>query len=120
MPTVNGEILYEWEDAETRVQLISLGAGSDKPHSFSDRPVIGYRLFDDGKLIFEGDQYRPAPSVGIASDGAVMHLLGFLTLKPGDTDPEYFDAYTSEQLAWCQSMRAEELSLMVDDWEHAR
>jgi hypothetical protein len=25
-------------------------------------------------------------------------LLGFLSLKPGDTDREYFDDYTQEQL----------------------
>ena len=49
----------------------------------------------------------------IDSDQAVAALMGFLTLKPGDTDREYFDAYTPEQLAWAQSYEPELLEMEV-------
>lgn len=46
------------------------------------------------------------------SDAAVRNVMGWLTLRPGDTDSEYFAAYTPEQLAFCES-HAETLSCEV-------
>lgn len=59
--------------------------------------------------LFEGDDFSPSPCHAIDSDEAVAALMGFLTLRPGDTDGEYFDNYTPEQLAYC-SQHAEALS----------
>jgi hypothetical protein len=44
------------------------------------------------------------------SNETLRALLGFLTLKPGDTDREYFDDYTPAQMAFAQG-DAEMLSL---------
>ena len=48
------------------------------------------------------------------SDAAVKAVMGWLTLKPGDTDAEYFKDYTSDQLAFC-SAHAEALQMAVID-----
>ena len=121
MPTIAGEILFEWEDEGFKVQLVSLGAASDVPHTLSgQRPEIGYCLFDGNELIFEGDKFFPSPSAGIDTMATAMELTaGYLTLKPGDTDPDWFDEYTARQLEWCKSARCDELNLIATDWEEA-
>jgi hypothetical protein len=43
----------------------------------------------------------------------VAACLSFMSLRPGDTDREYFKDYTPDQMAWCQSGRAEELGCLV-------
>jgi hypothetical protein len=78
---------------------------------------LAYRFSDRGKLIFEGDDLFCSPMHCIDSLDSVFALLGFLSLRPGDTDSEYFDPYTKEQMAWCQSGRAEWLSCLVSDGE---
>jgi hypothetical protein len=81
---------------------------------------LAYRFTDHGKLIFEGSDFCASPMHAIDSLDTVYSLLGFLSLKPGDTDSEYFDSYTPEQMAWCQSGRAEALSMYVYDHEERR
>ncbi len=74
---------------------------------------LAYEFFDGAKRIFTGDRYRVAPGYAIDSMAAVYGLLGFLSLKPGDTDDEYFKDYSPAQMAWVESGRAEDLSLLV-------
>ena len=77
---------------------------------------IGYVLtqFDgngaNGREIFEGADFRPSPLHAIDSDETVRALMTFLTLRPGDTDAEYFDSYTPEQRDFAAT-HAEALSL---------
>jgi hypothetical protein len=52
-------------------------------------------------VLFTGTDYGCSPLHSIDGDGSIAGLLGFLTLRPGDTDAEYFEAYTPEQLAYC-------------------
>jgi len=65
------------------------------------KPRLGYRLTapanKGGDVIFEAEDFGCAPSVAIDSDMAVRELMGFLTLRPGDTDRDYFDKYTPRQ-----------------------
>lgn len=78
----------------------------------SGRYRIGYRLADpNGRVIFEGEEFRPSPCHAIDSDESLRSLLGFLTLKPGDTDREYFASYTAEQIAFATSFDCECLGL---------
>lgn len=76
--------------------------------------LIGYRLtMHDGRtppiVLFEGDDFRPSPMHAIDSDATVRALMGFLTLRPGDTDADYFDAYTDTQRVFC-GLHAESLA----------
>lgn len=70
---------------------------------------LGYRLTKGQEVLFEGDDFGCSPMHAVDSNEALVGLLGFLTLKPGDTDEEYFENYTARQLEWAES-EAEELS----------
>ena len=63
-----------------------------------------------GEVLFEGADYGCAPGHAIDSDDALRGLLGFLTLKPGDTDADYFTDYTEAQRAFAEG-DAEELQM---------
>lgn len=65
-------------------------------------------------VLFEGDDFAGSPMHADDADETMRALLGFLTLRPGDTDAEYFEAYTPDQLAWCEAS-AEALSMAVFD-----
>lgn len=83
---------------------------------WAGRCGVGFELKQGRRTIFrcvdsEGAAYGHHTVDG---DKAVRNVMGWLTLKPGDTDSEYFAKYTPEQLAFC-SAHAETLSLEVLD-----
>ena len=69
--------------------------------------MLAYRLKHKGKMIFNGSDFCASPFHVIDSDDTVASILGFLSLDDGDTDPEYFDDYTPEQIAWRDEFAAE-------------
>jgi len=71
--------------------------------------IIGYRLLMDGRALFEGADFRCSPMDADDSDASMAALMSFLTLRPGDTDQEYFENYTQDQLEYCDQ-HAEALS----------
>ena len=94
-------------------------------HYYGNGPQwqVGYRLTmrENGKskTIFCGEDFGCSPLHAIDSDACVKDLMGFLTLRPGDTDREYFENYTPEQLEYCEK-HAEALDCAVHDrfgWE---
>lgn len=66
--------------------------------------VLGY-VFEakDGSVLFTGEDFACSPMHAVDSDESLRSLLGFLTLRPGDTDADYFEGYTPEQLHFCQT-----------------
>jgi len=70
---------------------------------------ISYKFYVKDVLLFSGDDFYLSPLYAIDSEMAVLSLLGFLTLKPGDTDEEYFQDYTQEQLDWADSFECDSL-----------
>ena len=58
--------------------------------------------------MFSGEDFGCSPMDPVDSDAALRGILGFLTLRPGDTDAEYFDDYTDAQRAFAES-EAEQL-----------
>lgn len=65
------------------------------------------------RVLFEGSDVEcSAPHSAIDSDEAVRVLMNFLTLRPGDTDWEYFENYTDSQREFCDQ-RAEDLACEV-------
>lgn len=93
------------------ISLYLTYTGSDK---------VQYHAFLNGALLFEGKDFRPAPSYGIDSLESIASLLSFLTLRPGDTDDDYFKAYTPSQLAWCESYESQRLNGLVNDLDDER
>lgn len=76
------------------------------------KSILGYELRQRAATIFAGEDFHCSPLHAIDSDEAVKDLMGFLTLRPGDTDAEYFEKYTEAQLDFA-SEHAEALSLEV-------
>lgn len=77
------------------------------------RVYVPYRLtMREGRtrtVLFEGTYFGCSPMHAIDSDASVRALMGFLTLRPGDMDAEYFDDYTDTQRDYC-AQHAEALS----------
>ncbi|MFT3946169.1 MAG: hypothetical protein QM763_04270 [Agriterribacter sp.] len=78
---------------------------------------IEYFVFRGESLLFHGNDYKPSPLHSIDGLESIIDLLGFICLKEGDTDSEYFKDYTAEQLEWCRSYECEALQGLVLDYE---
>jgi hypothetical protein len=76
--------------------------------------ALGYRLTRNGRAIFEAEDFGSSPMHAIDSDDTVAALMSFLTLRPGDTDAEYFTDYTPAQMDFCEQ-HAEALRCCVAD-----
>jgi hypothetical protein len=106
MVDIEGYILLTWDTNTTDT---------------NGKCILGYR-FSKGStdIIFEGEDFHCSPVVAIDSDDALRGILTFLTLRPGDTDKDYFDNYTSRQWDFVHS-DAESISLYAlepdDDFE---
>lgn len=90
------------------------------------RTRLAYRLTAPGgdRVLFAGEDFAGSPMHADDSDMTVRALLTFLTLRPGDTDPNYFDGYTDEQRAFAAAdaenlslFASEELNYPLPDWE---
>ena len=77
-----------------------------------------YKLAAGNAVIFSGEDLS-SPS-GTNEDQAARAALGFLTLRPGDTDAGYFGSYSPAQQAW-RDAHAEDLSmaLITEDGDSA-
>lgn len=75
-----------------------------------------YSLTDPkGKVVFSGSDLGCSPLNTPESKENALALLSFLTLRKGDTDEDYFDNYTPEQLSWTESDDCEDLSMFGYD-----
>lgn len=99
------ELMVTWTKNKFKLELFYIG-----------KQTLEYKFYFDGKIVFKGDDYGPSPIHTIDGKNSIFSLLAFLSLRPGDTDKEYFEGYTPEQLEFCQN-HAKELSLLVYDWE---
>ena len=82
------------------------------------RAIVAYRFTmsfrGERTVLFEGDDFKPSPMYAVDSDEAVRNLLGFLSLRPGDTDDEYFKDYTDVQRDFAE-LYAEHVQCAVID-----
>jgi hypothetical protein len=83
-------------------------------HDSRGQPYIRYAFSRNRRDLFTGDDFAGSPLEAIDSDGCVAALLGFLTLRPGNTDRDYFVNYTPEQMEFAESGDAEYLQSEVD------
>ena len=56
--------------------------------------------------------FSPGMGTAIDSDEAVACALGCFTMRPGDTDSDWFADYTPEQLEWAGSYECESLAFV--------
>ena len=76
--------------------------------------IVGYEFVGPaGVVLFKGQDFSCSPLHAIDSEECLRGILSFLTLRRGDTDADYFDTYTAEQLAFAEGDAAE-LALFAD------
>lgn len=105
------DLIRAWEEDGFRLELF------DTYQTDHGKETLAYRLYDRGQLIFEGGDFGPSPLHATDSDDTLAGLLAFLSLRPGDTDPDYFESYTLGQMAWATSGRAEQMGILQDEIE---
>lgn len=69
---------------------------------------------DKSTTLFEGADFACSPMNAIDSDRAVEDLMGFLTVRPGDVEEEYFEDYSPAQVDYC-GQHCEALAMEVMD-----
>lgn len=85
--------------------------------TYLGKKIIAYRLYKTRRqgattLLFECSDFACSPMVGIDTDDTVRSIMGFLTLRPGCVDPDYFKGYTPAQIAFANN-EAESLAYEV-------
>ena len=80
---------------------------------FCGKDRQAYEFFHDDRLIFQGEGFFASPLHSLDGDETVAALLAFLSLRPGDTNPDWFAAYSAGQRAWCRE-HGEELSCQLE------
>lgn len=64
--------------------------------------LLRYEFREGKELIFSGADFAGSPLHPIDSNATIGSLLGFLTLVPGDTDPDYFLGYSPRQIDFAE------------------
>ncbi|MFI6326513.1 hypothetical protein ACIBG8_53955 [Nonomuraea sp. NPDC050556] len=109
---ISSRLLAAWPiDAEHQLELWPTGRTDD------GRTRWHYRLSSKNRTIFSAQDITSGAGAVLTTDELIRSartILAFLTLCPGDTDAEYFDAYTRTQITWRDS-HAEDLSLFAMD-----
>jgi hypothetical protein len=99
---------------EYELKLYDTGECFGKYGAFA-KSRLAYEFGKVGQFaLFKGDDFGCSPQYAINSDQALRSLIGFLTLRQGDTDAEYFEEYTPAQLNFIGT-DAEELSMWSDE-----
>lgn len=75
---------------------------------------IDVELRQGGRVVFpRGKTWCGVPGHTTTDGIYARELVGsLLAMRPGDTDRDYFDGYTAEQLAWAEA-NGEELEMLV-------
>ena len=100
------------KDTPWKVEMQYLGESS----GVFSKPCYWYCLLHDNEPIFDGSDYQGSPMMGKDVVEHCMDMLGFLSCGKDDVDEDFFEEYTKAQLAW-RDRYAEELALVVNDWE---
>lgn len=94
----------------------------DSPTDNGDhRWRYGYRLFEVGSNVplFSGNDFTAPAEYHFRSGYIAREIMGFLTLKPGDIEADWFARYTDDQLTFAEE-HAEYLSAEVESrWKVA-
>jgi hypothetical protein len=108
---MNREVIRMWQAGRFKLEIFDTGR-----QDWRGQSRLSYTFTDGGSVIFQGEDFAGSPLHSDDSDETVAALLGFLALRPGDTDREYFDRYTPEQLDWARA-NGEELGWLAHEIE---
>ena len=103
------ELIRTWENTPFKLELFDTQQILNQPQH-----QLAYKFYCKGSLIFEGNDYGCSPMHSIDGDESVAGLLGFLALREGDTEDDYFKDYTQLQLDFADEF-GEDLSYLAMD-----
>ncbi len=106
--------MREWASSPFRLELYELCESGQWRED--GKTPIGYRFYHDDRLIFEGDDVAVPAGQTLDGDQTVRGVLGFVALRPGDVEADYFTGYTPAQLAW-RDQHAEDLAGLLAEWD---
>lgn len=69
---------------------------------YRGQTILGYEFKQGKETIFEGSEFAGSPMHADDADATMASLMCFLSLRPGDTDAEYFENYTDRQKQFCR------------------
>ncbi len=110
----NCERLGTWNRHGFSLKLFDTGKADRRGKS-----ILAYELFDENHgrgPVFQGADFHCSPLHDRASDATVADVLGFLSLRPEDSDSERFASYTAKQLVWCEE-RGADLAVVAEQFE---
>jgi hypothetical protein len=130
----DGQLIRVGQFEDCYIELYSLQSTKPKPNQFMEyltelrdgHRKLGYRFWYKDDLIFEGRDFSiPKREVSgrysnrkqrrrMRWSEALISLLGFLCLRPGDTDSQYFEEYTPRQMEFADE-ESDDLRLLVFD-----
>lgn len=86
-------------------------------HYQGHRAHYNYRLNINGQTIFKGNDFSSGMPDEIKD---LVSLLGFLTLRKGDIESDYFKDYTPDQFEFSESEVADEIRMLCYDYEYSQ
>lgn len=105
-----GDLLRAVEHDGLRLCLYEPGAELG-----AGRGALGYVLTDGGVVVFADTDFRPPPLHAVDSARTVEAIAGFLAMRPGDTDEDYFATYTTAQQEWTETDGPDRLESLIAD-----
>jgi hypothetical protein len=105
------ELIRDWKSGRFALELFATGR-----RDWRGQTKLAYRFIDGEQVIFEGEDFAGSPLHADDSDETLAALLGFLSLRPGDVERDYFEGYTSAQLEWAES-NGDKLALLAMEME---
>ena len=82
MNTSKMELIKAWRRGNLRLTIWDTG----KRGYYGEKSRLAYRVWQKGKLIFEGNNFYLSPLHAYDGMETVYSLIGFLTLQENDTD----------------------------------
>lgn len=107
--------IRDWYDREYTLKLSRI----DKFCCGREYLRYAFKRDSDKRALFSGEDFGASPLCKPLSVASALGLLSFLTLRPGDTDDEYFEGYTRRQMDWAESEDVEQLSCFCRDAKEA-
>lgn len=97
--------LYEFDNYKLTLQALG------RRDSYNHEMVRYVFSAPNGDVIFSGDDFGASPLHDTEGEESAKSLLGFLTLKVGDVDEDYFQNYTDKQKEFRDSFKCEQLQI---------
>lgn len=81
---------------------------------------VNYTFRQNNAVLFIGDDFHTPGFYDPVSKKSAMSLMGFFTLVEGDTDDDYFEGYTEDQIDFRESLDCQELQSDVYNYENKK